>query len=420
MASISKQPNSRRTIQFVAGDGRRRSIRLGKVSQRVAEAVKIRVENLNAAKIHGHAVDDETAHWLVDLDDDLSDKLARVDLIPRRERATLAGFIDAYVASRTDTSPATREKWRTTRGYLVEHFGTHRPLREITPGCADEWRLKLAEKGYAENTIRKHIAVAKVFFNAALRKRLLRENPFDGQKASIQPNPDREFFVTREMADEVLAQCPDNEWRLIFALSRFGGLRCPSELLLLRWNDVDWERERLTIHSPKTEHHAGKATRVVPLFPEIKPHLEAVFDAATPGTEYVITRYRESNTNLRTPLEGILHRASLEPWPKLFQNLRSSRQTELEEIFPTHVVCRWLGNSRAVAANHYLQVTDEHFAKAVQDPVQSVQKAVQQPAATNRTDTRKREDCDAVRVDAAAKVAEVGLEPTRGIPPTGL
>ncbi|MCH7729284.1 MAG: hypothetical protein IH991_22820 [Planctomycetes bacterium] len=157
-----------------------------------------------------------------------------------------------------------------------------------------------------------------------------------------------------------------------------------------------------------------KATRVIPMFPEIKPYLESVFDVALEGTEFVITRYRHGNQNLRTQLERIINRASLEAWPKLFQNLRSTRQTELEEIFPSHVVCRWLGNSRAVAAKHYLQVTDEHFSKAVQKAVQSVQKAVQQPAASNRTDSRKPRKSEAVRSGAEQKVAEAGLEPARG------
>jgi hypothetical protein len=55
----------------------------------------------------------------------------------------------------------------------------------------------------------------------------------------------------------------------------------------------------------------------------------------------------------------------LKPWPKLFQNLRSSRETELTQKFPLHVVCAWMGNSQLVAAKHYLQVTDKHFTKAV-------------------------------------------------------
>ena len=49
----------------------------------------------------------------------------------------------------------------------------------------------------------------------------------------------------------------------------------------------------------------------------------------------------------------------------MFQNRRSSRQTELAETFPAHVVCQWIGNSEAVARGHYLQTTDEHFARAV-------------------------------------------------------
>lgn len=46
-------------------------------------------------------------------------------------------------------------------------------------------------------------------------------------------------------------------------------------------------------------------------------------------------------------------------------NLRGSRQTELDEKFPAHVVCDWLGNSERIAALRYLQATEEHFDRAV-------------------------------------------------------
>jgi hypothetical protein len=70
--------------------------------------------------------------------------------------------------------------------------------------------------------------------------------------------------------------------------------------------------------------------------------------------------------NMRTQLMRIIDRAGLEPWPNVFQNLRSTRETELAEEFPMHVVCAWIGNSQAVAAKHYLQVTEPHFEKATQ------------------------------------------------------
>ena len=77
--------------------------------------------------------------------------------------------------------------------------------------------------------------------------------------------------------------------------------------------------------------------------------LEAAFDAANPGTLFVITRYRNGDQNLRTELLRIIRRAGLEPWERAFHNLRASRQTELAATFPIHVVCAWIGNSEKVA-----------------------------------------------------------------------
>ena len=59
-------------------------------------------------------------------------------------------------------------------------------------------------------------------------------------------------------------------------------------------------------------------------------------------------------------------------WPKLFQNFRSTHETELAEQYPVQVVCVWIGNSPVVAAKHYLQVHDEHFLKAGHFLVQKV------------------------------------------------
>ena len=39
--------------------------------------------------------------------------------------------------------------------------------------------------------------------------------------------------------------------------------------------------------------------------------------------------------------------------------------TELENSFPTHLVCAWLKNSPADASRHYLRVTDRHFEQAI-------------------------------------------------------
>jgi integrase len=380
MASITRESNGRKTIQFVGPDGKRRSLRLGKCGIKAAEGFKVHVEQLVAAKITGHALQADTAHWLAEREDTILDKLAAVGLVAKRQSATLAAFLDAYIADRTDAKPNTLIVWRQTRRCLVEFFGAAKPLREITPGDADRWRLWLGEQGLSENTVNRRCGFAKQFFRSAMRQRLLRENPFgDLEGTTVRANRERDYFITQDEAQQVLDACPDPQWRLLFALSRFGGLRCPSEHLALKWGDIDWERERITVTSAKTEHHAGKGTRIIPLFPELRLYLEAVFDQAEPGTEFCITRYREPNANLRTQLMKIIKRAGSKPWPRLFHNLRSSRQTELAARFPLHVVCEWLGNSKLIAQEHYLRVTEADFAKAKESaPVDAVQNPVQQ------------------------------------------
>jgi len=375
MASISKEPNGYRRIQFVAADGKRKSLRLGKVSQRFAEAVKFRVEVL-AAILPGHALDPDTAKWVQEIEQKLANKLARLGLIPGRidkPAATLGPFLVNYVESRTDVKGATKTVYSHTQRNLVGFLGAAKPLAAVSAGDAEDFRLYLGQQNLSDNTIRRRMGIAKQFFRKALRKRLIAENPFaDVTGLTVRGNKERQFFIARETTERVLAACPDAQWRLLFALSRFGGLRCPSEHLGLRWADIDWEHDRMTVASPKTERHAGKESRVVPIFPELRPYLDAVFAEAKDGDEFVITRYRNPAVNLRSQLQKIIRRAGVVQWPKLWHNLRASRQTELAETYPAHVVCAWIGNSLDVAQEHYLQVTEAHFAKAVQNPAQQM------------------------------------------------
>ena len=106
---------------------------------------------------------------------------------------------------------------------------------------------------------------------------------------------------------------------------------------------------------------------------------------------------------------------------KLFQNLRSTRQTELAESYPVHVVCAWIGNSQAVAMEHYLQVTDEHFEQAAG----ALQNAVQHTAAggcegvqgsqaeqgANASSSRLRKEAAPRTRREAAGMGDTGLEP---------
>jgi hypothetical protein len=180
------------------------------------------------------------------------------------------------------------------------------------------------------------------------------------------------------------------------------------------------------VTSPKTERHEGKEERWVPIFPELRPYLEEAFAQAPEGAVFVLGRYRDAAANqlYRKHLLRILRRAGVSPWPKLFHNLRASRETELAAEYPLHVVCAWIGNSAPIAAKHYLQVTDADFERAAKSGAEALQKPVQQPAARSRTGSQAEAEgegvCEVVPLGAAwRKSLQDNLLGTEGFePPT--
>ncbi len=124
------------------------------------------------------------------------------------------------------------------------HFGDDRELATITEANAEDFELYLIGEGLASTTVHKRLQFARMFFRAAKKAKLIEENPFSEVSANAVLQNDRQRLLTREEADRLLAIC-DPTWRVIVALARYGGLRCPSEVLSLRWEDLNWETGRI-------------------------------------------------------------------------------------------------------------------------------------------------------------------------------
>ena len=357
-----KKPS--RSIRFEF-DGKTRQVCLGQVDLKQARQAKTFLENILHARATGTAPPPAISAWLANLPQGIRKRIERTGLVAKQDATqapTLSDWLRTYIAGRQDVKPATATVYGHTQRNL-EKFFSGRRLDEITPADADGFRVFLTStERLADNTVRRRMGIAKQFFHAAVRKKILADNPFDGQSCVVRENPSRMHFVTPQESQAVLEACPDAQWRLIFTLCRWGGLRCPSEVLRLKWEDVNWSEKRFVVHAAKTEHHADGGVRIVPLFPEVETALLDVYDQAEPGNPYVITRYREGQ-NIGILLRKIIIRAGLKPWPKICQNLRSTRETELFKLTNGNIkaVCDWLGNSPLVAMKHYAQVTDEDF-----------------------------------------------------------
>ena len=390
MGSLCDDNGLKRILVVV--NGRRAAVRLGRCSQKQAQAALSHIEDLANAK-RGGAVNAITAEWLGGLPDDLHGRLVKAGLTEPRRRIlapTVAEWVRQYIEGRGDVKGATATVYSHTERNLAAFFAKQlndkRPgpirLDEVTSGDADAFRVYLkTQEGLAENTVRRRIAIARQFFRAALRRKLMAgNNPFEGLPTMIQRNPKRFHFVTLEEAQAVLDACPSIPWKLVFSLARYGGLRIASEAVALRWRDVDWERSRFTVHAAKTEHHDGGGERIVPIFPELYPHLLAAYEAAEPGAEFCCPQFANPNQLYKKNIIRYVRAAGLTPWPKLFVNLRSTRSTELKKRFPSELVNQWIGHTGEIADRFYFQVEEDFFTVAAKEPTEAAQKAAHFPA----------------------------------------
>lgn len=145
-----------------------------------------------------------------------------------------------------------------------------------------------------------------------------------------------------------MAEAPDAEWKALIALSRYGGLRCPSEHYALRWGDIDWHRGRIRVPCPNLEYREGHGYSTVPLFPEVREHLLKLFEETPDGIEYVNQIPRgpdKPSHSVRTHHSKVNGHPVAQP--------ASQSETELMREYDWQPVCKWIGNSPAVAAKHY-------------------------------------------------------------------
>ncbi|NBO93101.1 MAG: site-specific integrase [Planctomycetia bacterium] len=179
----------------------------------------------------------------------------------------------------------------------------------------------------------------------------------------------RQSFVDRETVYRLMESSPPS-YRLMIALCRFQGLRAPSEVCSLKWDMVHFERNEITIPSPKTEHHPGGSRRIMPLCPDMRAILLDTLNREGEGDGFVVGRefYDRAKTsrrygwqaiNLNTHLRRLIEKAGLEPWPRAWHNLRSSLETELMRHFPVPQVAAWLGHNPQIALRHYNQTSGE-------------------------------------------------------------
>ena len=366
------------------------------------------IEQLIQAAENNRRAPEESLQWAEKLPDKKHNQLASWGIVKRRRiqseigsSFTISKWFERYITIGKGTRDAeTERQLNVVKDTLVRHFGSERTIDTIAKTDAEDFRLWLQTKGrivgneqepegLAKNTVRRRLGRCREIFNLAKRRGLIDTNPFEDEAVSVGSNPERQFFVPADWIERCIATLKPfessqmderqrEEWRIMLAFARYGGMRS-HETRIQRWEDIDIANRRMIVRSNKTPPE-----RVCPIFPELLPHLMRAREMADSGQEWVVTRY-DAKSNIATTFTKIIKRAGLEVWPKLMQNLRATRETELIAVYPIKDVASWLGNSAPIAMKHYAMTMKSSFERAISEgaggvPIQAPQIAPHQIA----------------------------------------
>ena len=197
-------------------------------------------------------------------------------------------------------------------------------------------------------TVNRYGNFLKSFFNYAIRRGYIDRNPMAIWVKAFEPR--KECLLDREMIEKIMANAPRHlAWAIEVAYNT-GARTGYSELLSLKWSDVDYEQGLVHIYARKT-----KTDRWVPVSDEFLERLR-LFQAQS-KSEYIVSYAGKQVKNIHKSFRTACLRAGITE-PARFYDVRHRFASELfNSNVPLGVVSRTIGHTRvSTTTDVYLEV----------------------------------------------------------------
>jgi integrase/recombinase XerD len=183
--------------------------------------------------------------------------------LKRKGTRKLSDLIDDYLKYCEITQrPKTIEMKKLAYNRLTEHLGNPF-LDNLKPNSIESW-IKSMQDDLSKTSISMYFRSVKVMLNWGLKRGYLKEDIImNGLVKDVkQPDADPQNYFTKEDIHEILSSINHNKpfWKIVFLAFETGGRL--SELVLLEWDDIDWDNMRILFRGKNTK---TKARRFVPL-----------------------------------------------------------------------------------------------------------------------------------------------------------
>lgn len=284
----------------------------------------------------------------------------------KEEIVTLEMLIEEYVQhSReggcSENHAATME-W-VGKGIFCQQLGANTPIKDIDYKThilpfMDWLRTTPTERGNLRSvvTCNKYGNFLKTFFAYAVKRGYLERNPMALWSKQHEERVERR--LTTEDVEKILSHAPDHlKWAIEVAF--YTGVRTgESELLSLKWSDVDYEKKLLHVYGRKTKTH-----RWVPIDDDVfLAHLHEHQSRAR--TEYIIEfRSRQVKSlaksfRLACADAGITYKVRMYDIRHHYATILANNGT------PVQVISRLIGHSRtSTTMDVYMEVFPKEIYK---------------------------------------------------------
>lgn len=298
---------------------------------------------------------------------------------PRAEIIDFLSLIDRYEQHCSDKglSPKSLAKYKADLDKLRE-FAKQQKIRTIAQFDEDAfYRFKRVLEGtkhkqgktYAPKSVYAVLTTSKQLCKWAWRRRLVTEYPIAGVQlptAKARPQP----CFTTDQVEKILSAAAAAD-RPAFAILAYSGMRI-GELEQLRWEDVLLDRGELGMFHIRRGGSMGttkdKDERFVPIFPRIRPLIEALPRSG----EVVMPKVTERR--LLATLKSLCKRTGL---PTTFK-LHSMRHHFASLCANHHVAYRkalsWLGHSSSDILDLYYHLHDDESEAAMRSLAADLQR----------------------------------------------
>jgi len=282
-------------------------------------------------------------------------------------RHTVGDLIDRYIAT---TLPRKERSYQHQLSQLLwwrSELGAH-TLADLSPAliaqCRDQLAAGVVRGGTRRGpgTVNRYLAALSHALSIAVREWGWLENSAARKVARLKEPSGRVRFLSDEERDRLLAECRESRNLYLYpavVLALSTGIR-QGELLGLRWQDVDFQRQVIVLHKTKNDER-----RAVPLVGHALKVMQELRGSAHSDSDLIFEASRKGKSvSIRTAWDRALLRAKIQNFR--FHDLRHSTASYLAMNGASLAeIADVLGHKTLQMVKRYAHLSEQHTARVV-------------------------------------------------------